>query len=46
MSISSGENLMAPATWINGHDTGCVLKERYALREVRGAGGFATVYRA
>lgn len=46
MSISSGENLVAPATWINGHDTGCVLKERYALREVRGAGGFATVYRA
>jgi len=46
MSISSGENRVAPATWINGRDTGCVLKERYALREVRGAGGFATVYRA
>ena len=46
MSISSGENRVAPATWLNGHDTGCVLKERYALREVRGAGGFATVYRA
>jgi len=46
MSISSGENRVAPATWQNGLDTGCLLKDRYALREVRGAGGFATVYRA
>ena len=46
MSISSSEDRVAPATWINGLDTGCVLKDRYELREVRGVGGFATVYRA
>jgi hypothetical protein len=45
-SSSSSEDRVAPATWLNGLDTGCILKDRYELREVRGAGGFATVYRA
>jgi eukaryotic-like serine/threonine-protein kinase len=46
MSSSSGETLPTPAVRRPSADTGKILGDRYTLHEVRGTGGFATVFRA